>query len=584
MISVMMLFSYSLAYFQKRNEVQTIHLVVGELTYQLTGDLLNSQNQITINGGDQISFDLVMVNDNLLDTKYQLYYTSEWGENDFEIGYVSSTVDMPSGTILKGESKIITIGIINNTSASITITLGVRGGLNTHEVQDILLLSEEERIDQEIVMKDECEILEEAEPNAPVLASGMIPVTYDEGQESWIKADTSSTWYDYSNQMWANAVTVTETNRSTYINAPAGTPVSMDDINTMWVWIPRYSYTIRDTYGVQLEGGATPSKETPGAIDIKFISTTVKDNGSGTCTKCADNWVTPEGFTFGDEELSGFWIGKFETTGTMSAACTDENCTTADLTIKPNLTSVRNQNISSFFYGIRSMQNATSASKYGFDVIGTGTMDAHMAKNTEWGIVAMLSQSKYGKYGNPSYSGADKEVAINNCSNLITGIGGDTVSAGESTTTCVMNTYETAKGQAASTTGNIYGAYDMSGGATEYVMGNYNKISGVDTSLNSGFSGTLSNEENFTGSSWPDQKYYDLYTSSIPSTSYKAGDATYETFGWYADSADFCSSYSPWLHRGAYYYFKSSAGIFSSYKNGDGSANAHVSIRVVIKP
>lgn len=91
-------------------------------------------------------------------------------------------------------------------------------------------------------------------------------------------------------------------------------------------------------------------------------------------------------------------------------------------------------------------------------------MDVHMAKNTEWGLVAYLSQSKYGKYGNPSYSGADKEVAINNCSNYVTGIGGDTVSADESAATCTTNTYETSKGKAASTTGTIYGIYDMNGG------------------------------------------------------------------------------------------------------------------------
>jgi hypothetical protein len=41
-----------------------------------------------------------------------------------------------------------------------------------------------------------------------------------------------------------------------------------------------------------------------------------------------------------------------------------------------------------------------NADTYGFDTQGTSSMDTHMLKNTEWGIVAMLSQSKYGKYGN----------------------------------------------------------------------------------------------------------------------------------------------------------------------------------------
>ena len=395
----------------------------------------------------------------------------------------------------------------------------------------------------------------------------MIPVTYDEGQASWVKADYAGDWYNYEAQMWANAVTVTETSRSTYMNAEVGTPISMNDINTMWVWIPRYSYTIRDIYGVQLSGGSAPSQETPGAIDVKFIPASQKDTGSGTSTKCADNWVTPEGFTFEGEELSGLWVGKFETTGNMSAACTDENCTTADLSVKPNLTSLRNQSVSSLFYASRSMQNSSNANKYGFDTIGTGTMDVHMVKNTEWGLVAYLSQSKYGKYGNPSYTGADKEVTINNCSNYITGIGGDTVSADESTTTCTANTYETAKGQSASTTGTIYGVYDMSGGAFECVMGNYN-----NTISNSGFS------------SLPDSKYYDLYASTDVTTEYKAGDATYETSGWYRDTAYFVYSSAPWFHRGGGCISTTVAGVFYGDNNHYGLAYTNSSARLILKP
>ena len=211
------------------------------------------------------------------------------------------------------------------------------------------------------------------------------------------------------------------------------------------------------------------------------------------------------------------------------------------------------------------MQNSSNANKYGFDVIGAGTMDVHMGKNTEWGIVAMLSQSKYGKYGNSSYFEADKEVAINNCSEFITEIGGDTVSA-EVSITCTTNTYETSKGRAASTTGTIYGVYDMSGGATEYVMGNYNNSTG---------SSSFSN--------LPDSKYYDLYTSTTASAGYKSGDATYETNGWYLDNAHFVSSSSPWFSRGRYYSNTTSAGVFSS-NNSSGHAFTYCGVRLFIKP
>ena len=78
------------------------------------------------------------------------------------------------------------------------------------------------------------------EPNAPVLTSNMIPVYYDSTNAVWRKADENNNkenhkWYDYNNKMCANAVTVTDTNRDTYLKANAGTEISMDDINTMWV-------------------------------------------------------------------------------------------------------------------------------------------------------------------------------------------------------------------------------------------------------------------------------------------------------------------------------------------------------------
>ncbi len=390
---------------------------------------------------------------------------------------------------------------------------------------------------------------------SPVLTSGMIPVVYNELQKSWVKADTTQTkYYNYETQNWANAVTVTEDNRSTYMDAPAGTVISMDDINTMWVWIPRYEYQYTNL-GDQYAGG---TRDLPGEIQVNFIAASQTDPSDSGVYKI------PEGFTFGNENLSGLWIGKFETTGTMSAACTDENCTTADLSIKPNLTSVRSQTISSLFYASRSMQNATNANKYGFDIIGTDTMDVHMAKNTEWGLVAMLSQSKYGKYGNSAYSGANKEIYQNKSGSYITGMSNGTPSQSTTNTQVTYDIPDTGYG--ASTTGTIYGVYDMSGGASEYVMGNYN-----NTISDSGFS------------SLPDSKYYDLYTSSTASTGYKAGDATYETSEWYLDSASFVYSSYPFFHRGGGYGDTTGVGVF--YSSGyNGQAIAYYSVRLFLKP
>ncbi len=382
-----------------------------------------------------------------------------------------------------------------------------------------------------------------ADANAPVLTSGMIPVTYDEGQASWVKADTSSTWYDYDAQMWANAVTVTEAQRSQYMSAEAGTAIPISAINTMWVWIPRYEYQYTNL-GNDYAGG---TQDLPGEVKINFISSEQGTPSNNTMYKI------PEGFTFGGEELSGFWMGKFETSGSIMNACTNENCTSADVTIVPNYDTYTfaEQPLSTLFYAIRSMQNSTNANKYGFDVIGSGTMDVHMAKNTEWGAVSMLSQSKYGKYGNPNYSGANKEVYYN--SRQVAGMSNGSPDSSATSNVVSYDTKDTGYG--ASTTGTIYGVYDMNGGLDEYVTGNFNGQAG------------------YGGSMLPNN-YYDLYTSDVLSTGYKAGDATYETSGWYNGFAGFVSMSNPWLIR---------TGVFDS-NSYDGGPNARYGTRCTIKP
>ena len=395
---------------------------------------------------------------------------------------------------------------------------------------------------------------DESGANAPELVEGMIPVTYN--GTNWVKADVYNEWYNYNNQKWANAVTVTETNRATYMSAPIGTEIPMEDINTMWVWIPRYEYQYINL-GDQYAGG---TQNQPGEIKVNFLS------GTSTTPSDAANYKVHPAFTFGSEELTGIWVGKFETGGTLASACTNENCNTSNVVIKPNVTSLRNQTVSSFFYMSRSMQmNANNP--YGFM---STSGNVHMSKNNEWGAVAYLSQSKYGKYGNSKYTGADKEIAINNCSNYITGIGGDTVSASESSTTCATNTYETANGQTASTTGTIYGVYDMSGGAYDYVMGNYNNIR-----ASSGFS------------EMPEAKYYDLYTTTDPTTACNEGicygHALSETSGWYADGVLFVNDSNPWVAHGGLYYVNTNAGVFF-FTNGDGYLGNHVTTRLTIVP
>ena len=110
-----------------------------------------------------------------------------------------------------------------------------------------------------------------------------------------------------------------------------------------------------------------------------------------------------------------------------------------------------------------------------------------MLKNNEWGAVAYLTQSIYGRC---SSSTSCSEVGINNNSSYVTGYGAPAGSSSSVTN----GAYNTNLGMDASTTGNIYGVYDMSGGAYEYVMGNYNN--------------TIKNAQ-FT--TLPNTKYYNVY-------------------------------------------------------------------------
>ena len=372
------------------------------------------------------------------------------------------------------------------------------------------------------------------EPNAPVLDDGMIPIVFDTSNGTVIKtvSSTDSSWYDYSRQEWANAVLVKESGTQTraYYKANSGVEVNQSDVLAYYVWIPRYSYKIWTT-------GTGSSNQT---IEVQFESTDTISTGTtmGTyITHPAFWWDNDsDGVRDAGEELSGIWVGKFETTDTSSSP-----------TIRPNVQSLRSQNVSTQF---------ATAQKLGGTTYGvSSSSDSHMMKNSEWGVAAYLSHSKYG---------VNREVYINNSMSHYTGRSGGNYGGKtpinktytDQTSTTQYNTYGyyTWDGyllnyntntksstrdlnKVASTTGNITGIYDMSGGVNEYVMGNYYDVKG-----SSGFT------------SMPDSKYYDKYTTTSVLTACNGGvcygHGLSETSGWYGDSKNFVSGGYPWFSRG----------------------------------
>jgi hypothetical protein len=403
----------------------------------------------------------------------------------------------------------------------------------------------------------------------PELYQGLIPVKYDSIGNTVI-ADTRLEWYDYAKHNWANAVLVNcsdTTIKNKYFDtnmklkdSVVGTTITDSDILQYYVWIPRYKYLLWNA-----ENGSSD----PQAISITFEDkNATKSTGSTNGT-----WLTHPAFTFGTTELNGIWVGKFENSGT-----------TTNLTIKPNVVSLTNQTVSAMFNATRDEENIYAAN-YG---ISSSEIDTHMMKNMEWGAVAYLTSSIYGRYTNTTTCIASGcEVWINNVDSgsfvgAVTGCSGATVSAARvSQTTCSTGYDWTTLGVNASTTGNQYGIYDMSGGAWEYVMGNMVGTDGNFYSSSAGFSTA------------PTAKYYDSYSYSESTYTDHArgllGDATKETLktfgsetgGWNSDYAFLPSGVYSWFVRGGYASYGVSAGVFAFYRLV-GGARGSTSFRSVL--
>ena len=199
-------------------------------------------------------------------------------------------------------------------------------------------------------------------------------------------------------------------------------------------------------------------------------------------------------------------------------------------------------------------------------------LNSHMMKNDEWGAVAYLSKSKYGKQ--------NEEVWINNSSSYITGSAGNSASASGNTGT--TTDYTSTQGVKASTTGTVYGVYDMSGGAWEYVAAYVNN---GDFNLKN-YGSSLVNGDAKT------KNVYSKGSTNSYEDNYKQnkgvyGDALYETSingnsrdgSWYDDYSIF--PISPFFIRGGSYNNGTNAGMFAFYAD-NGNIDSFNSFRPVL--
>ncbi len=395
----------------------------------------------------------------------------------------------------------------------------------------------------------------------PVLEDPLIPVEIKPNGDVYY-ANLNSEWYNYSEKRWANAVILAE--EPSNKNYKAGDKIAENDIISYFVWIPRYQYKIWNMgdYTVAIQSNTLTDKDfdtspnhllgSARIIDIKFgsVENAPKMNES---EAAIDKYYTHPAFTLGEKDLNGIWVGKFETGYNQSgnkkgpikelekwthAGSSLENTDSTKIIVKPDVYSWRNMSVKSMF-----------EVSYNYD----RNLDSHMLKNTEWGAAAILSHSAYGIGG---------EVNINNYSQYKTGYSSYNSDQSTFGGTCgtskdVTQPWNTPVGYLASTTGNISGIYDMSGGVHEYVAGYRESSLGQ-----SGFD----NEDDLKGKY---KDYVNIYNSNSDWETYNnriLGDATGEMgpfyryndkndgarphTTWYGDSCNFVNKNAPWFTRG----------------------------------
>ncbi len=437
----------------------------------------------------------------------------------------------------------------------------------------------------------------------PTISDRLIPVTIDESNGTVTRADTTQEWYDYETKKWANAVILTDSATEPEV----GAKIEEDQIESYFVWIPKYRYKLFNLTDYTTLTDSVTDKGPKTAIEIQFgLEDTIDDESNENYKQCKTpgtsgdkgqcnegEWMTHPAF-LAFPESKGFWVGKFETSNSNITSATEatkhnNDTESTNIIIKPNKYSWRNI----------SLGNAFKTSK-----AYVSSLQSHMMKNTEWGAVAYLTNSIYGRCDKETKECT--EVMLNNSSNYVTGVSAKIKpTSGWSTykdygvvtpEQDVENeteefkgayNYKTSSSNKASTTGNYSGIYDMSGGAWEYVAGY------IDGQVGSSEL-TLTDVE---------EKYYDKYKNNTSSGDFSGrilGDATgemgpftqvkYDNINirpigsWFADEAWFVDSTSPWFARGGGYYDGLGAGFFASQIRLDASPDDFNGFRIVLSP
>ena len=432
--------------------------------------------------------------------------------------------------------------------------------------------------------------------NSPQLMDGMTGIYWDkDGNEIEVTADNQDNWYDYSAQKWANAVTKD----------------SNGNVTGYWVWIPRYAYKI--------ESGRYTS--TAGKISVKFLQgTSNKDENNivisttypETTGETMLAYVVHPSFINGtnnhfmngewDKEIPGYWVAKYAAgfqectqtiasdgtviepiTNTANIKYSDKNYTKntysanaigQDLKTLPKMSYPVFKPLT-YVYNCISTGDAYTLSqeiKNGNNFYGLNSeqTDSHQMKNSEWGAVAYLTQSSYGRNRTEIIMNSKN---LNNSSKNIYAVTGYAENV--------------ANGIAASSTNNKTGIFDLSGCVWERTASYISNGNACLSSYGQSYANTTENINGYqtfntkwatvypyNSSSDTNINNYNIY-SEKKSTTFGFGDAILETSTSGANSTswneDFSESFpynnSPFFERGGHYGGNSNTGIFA-FSNG----------------
>ena len=268
-------------------------------------------------------------------------------------------------------------------------------------------------------------------PNKPNLRSNMIPIKWD-SNNNIVKADVNKygDWYNYSEKRWANAMIVSQDYLAALKNLKPGELIvpfneAIEDVIFV-VWIPRFKYSMAsNTVNITFEPG-----------------------------------TTSEGAHPAFEGTDGFWISKFELTRNSEIGSTYSFNAHHDT--KASLETLIN--------------NISDVTDYNF-VKKEGTVS--MVSNYEWAATAFLANSKYGVGSEKIYPADNKTGLIKRYSIGFNNTEYKVLPLTKKSNLPTDDAYYSNDSVFASSTRNVTGVYDLSGGANEWVIDSEAKLKTV---------------------------------------------------------------------------------------------------------